>query len=36
MVDMSVGAARNIVELLQGSWPAGSLVNPEVKSAWIK
>jgi phosphoglycerate dehydrogenase-like enzyme len=34
MVDMSVGAARNIVDLLGGKWPAGSLVNPDVKAAW--
>jgi phosphoglycerate dehydrogenase-like enzyme len=34
MVDMSVGAARNIVDLLGGRWPAGSLVNPDVKAAW--
>jgi phosphoglycerate dehydrogenase-like enzyme len=34
MVDMSVGAARNIVEVLGGKWPAGALVNPDVKAAW--
>jgi len=33
--DMAVGAARNIVELLAGRWPAASIVNPDVKSAWL-
>ena len=32
--DMAVGAARNIVDLLSGRWPAASVVNPEVKPAW--
>lgn len=33
--DMSVGAARNIVDILQGRWPTGgALVNPEVKATW--
>ncbi len=32
--DMSLGAAQNIVDLLSGKWPAGSLVNPDVKAAW--
>jgi phosphoglycerate dehydrogenase-like enzyme len=33
--DMSVGAARNIVDVLAGRWPeGGALVNPEVKATW--
>jgi phosphoglycerate dehydrogenase-like enzyme len=32
--DMAVGAATNIVELLAGTWPAASIVNPEVKERW--
>jgi phosphoglycerate dehydrogenase-like enzyme len=33
--DMSMGAARNIVDILAGRWPdGGALVNPEVKAAW--
>jgi phosphoglycerate dehydrogenase-like enzyme len=32
--DMSVGAARNILDLFAGKWPAGSIVNPEVKANW--
>jgi phosphoglycerate dehydrogenase-like enzyme len=33
--DMSVGAARNIVDILQGRWPAGgALVNPDVQAIW--
>ncbi len=33
--DMSVGAARNIVDILQGRWPTGgALVNPDVKATW--
>ncbi|MEX0979131.1 MAG: phosphoglycerate dehydrogenase [Pirellulales bacterium] len=29
--DMAVGAAQNIVDLLDGKWPAASIVNPDVK-----
>lgn len=36
IVDMSVGAARNILDLLGGRWAAASLVNPEVEAAWRK
>lgn len=32
--DMAIGAAQNIVDLLDGRWPAACLVNPEVKDAW--
>jgi D-3-phosphoglycerate dehydrogenase / 2-oxoglutarate reductase len=32
--DMAVGAARNIVDLATGKWPAASLINPDVKAAW--
>jgi len=33
--DMSMCAARNIVDLLAGRWPPdGSLVNPDVKAHW--
>lgn len=32
--DMAVGAARNIVDLLAGRWPAASIVNPDVRAGW--
>jgi D-3-phosphoglycerate dehydrogenase len=32
--DMSVAAARNILDIFAGNWPDGSLVNPDVKAAW--
>jgi D-3-phosphoglycerate dehydrogenase / 2-oxoglutarate reductase len=32
--DMSLAAAHNLVDLLAGKWPAGSIVNPDVRSAW--
>jgi D-3-phosphoglycerate dehydrogenase len=32
--DMAVGAAQNIIDLLDNRWPAACLVNPEVKDAW--
>jgi phosphoglycerate dehydrogenase-like enzyme len=32
--DMSVGAARNIVEIFRGQWPAGAVVNPDVVAKW--
>ncbi len=32
--DMALAAAKNVVELLSGGWPAASLVNPEVKAKW--
>jgi D-3-phosphoglycerate dehydrogenase len=35
--DMSLGAARNIVDILAGRWPeGGALVNPDVKPLWRK
>jgi D-3-phosphoglycerate dehydrogenase len=33
--DMAIAAARNIVDLFAGRWPAASIVNPDVKPAWI-
>jgi D-3-phosphoglycerate dehydrogenase len=32
--DMAVGAAQNIIDLLDGRWPAACVVNPELKDAW--
>ncbi|MEX0675806.1 MAG: phosphoglycerate dehydrogenase [Pirellulales bacterium] len=32
--DMAVAAAQNILDLLDGRWPAASIVNPEVQSAF--
>jgi phosphoglycerate dehydrogenase-like enzyme len=32
--DMSVGAARNIVDIFRGNWPTASLVNPDVMTRW--
>jgi D-3-phosphoglycerate dehydrogenase len=32
--DMSVAAARNILDIFAGKWPDGSLVNPDVKATW--
>ncbi len=34
--DMATGAARNIVDLFNGKWPADSLINPEVREAFQK
>jgi phosphoglycerate dehydrogenase-like enzyme len=34
VTDMSVAAAQNILDLAAGNWPAGSVVNPDVKAAW--
>jgi D-3-phosphoglycerate dehydrogenase len=34
--DMAMAAAQNILEVLSGGWPAGSIVNPEVRQAWRK
>jgi hypothetical protein len=31
---MAVGAAQNIIDLLDGRWPAACVVNPELKDAW--
>ena len=35
ITDMAIGAARNIVELYQGNWPAGAVVNPAVKDRFV-
>ena len=32
--DMSLAAVRNILDILAGKWPTGSLVNPDVQAAW--
>jgi D-3-phosphoglycerate dehydrogenase len=32
--DMAVGAARNIIDLLAGAWPASSIVNQDVQAAF--
>jgi phosphoglycerate dehydrogenase-like enzyme len=32
--DMAVAAARNILDVLHGTWPDGSLINPDVKATW--
>jgi D-3-phosphoglycerate dehydrogenase / 2-oxoglutarate reductase len=32
--DMAVAAAQNIIDLLDGRWPAASIVNPEVQSTF--
>lgn len=32
--DMAVAAAQNILDLLDGRWPAASIVNPEVQTAF--
>jgi D-3-phosphoglycerate dehydrogenase / 2-oxoglutarate reductase len=32
--DMATGAAQNIIDLLAGRWPEGSVVNPEVRGAF--
>ncbi len=34
VTDMADGAARNILNVLAGRWPAAELVNPEVKAVW--
>jgi phosphoglycerate dehydrogenase-like enzyme len=36
MGDMATLAARCIVDLFQGRWPAGCVVNPEVAPAWAR
>ena len=32
--EMAIDAARNILDLFAGKWPAASIVNPEVKPKW--
>src|SRR4029077_2511646 len=32
--EMAIDAARNILDLFAGKWPATSVVNPEVKPKW--
>lgn len=32
--DMALAAAQNIIDLHQGKWPEGSVVNPAVRPAW--
>lgn len=32
--DMAVGAAQNIIDLLDGRWPSACVVNPDVQDAW--
>jgi D-3-phosphoglycerate dehydrogenase/(S)-sulfolactate dehydrogenase len=32
--DMATAAARNILDIFSGQWPAAGLVNPEVKAVW--
>ena len=32
--DMARECAENIVDLFRGGWPAGSIVNPEIRPAW--
>jgi phosphoglycerate dehydrogenase-like enzyme len=32
--DMAVAAARNILDVLHGTWPDASLINPDVKATW--
>lgn len=34
ILDSSLAAAQNIVDLYQGRWPAESMVNPAVKDCW--
>jgi phosphoglycerate dehydrogenase-like enzyme len=36
MGDMATMAARSIVDLFEGRWPAEAVVNPEVAPAWIR
>jgi D-3-phosphoglycerate dehydrogenase len=33
--DMATAAAQNIIDLLAGQWPAGSIVNPDVRAAFM-
>ncbi len=33
-VDMAVQAAQNIIDLYQGRWPEGSIVNPDIRPGW--
>jgi D-3-phosphoglycerate dehydrogenase len=32
--DMATAAAQNIIDLLAGKWPVGSIVNPDVRAAF--
>jgi phosphoglycerate dehydrogenase-like enzyme len=32
--DMATAAAQNIIDLLAGNWPEGSIVNPDVRAAF--
>jgi D-3-phosphoglycerate dehydrogenase len=34
--DMAVSAAQNILDLLDGKWPAASLINPEVQARFCR
>ena len=34
MTEMALMAARNLVDLFEGRWPAHAVVNPEVAPAW--
>lgn len=36
VADMAIGAARNVVALYRGDWPAASVVNPAVRERWKK
>jgi hypothetical protein len=36
MGDMATMAARCLVDLFQGRWPADAVVNPEVAPAWAR
>lgn len=32
--DMALSAAQNVIDLMEGRWPADSIVNPKVRSRW--
>lgn len=32
--DVPVTAAQNVIDLYQGKWPAGNILNPEVQTNW--
>lgn len=34
--DMAAAAAESVVTLLRGGWPEAQIVNPAVRSAWLK
>lgn len=34
--DMAVGAARNVLDIFDGQWPAAGLLNADVKAVWKK